>query len=96
MLPQEFDGHPDLGFDAGTSFSTPHVAGVVALMAQKQPLLTQAQAQQTLKTNAIRMESGCRTVAQLLFGELEHSYCWDDDATGAGLVDAVRAVNHVL
>lgn len=74
----------------GTSMASPHVAGIVALMAQKDPSLTAAQAESILISTAIPLAAGCRnvddgtgTVSQI---------CWDQDAAGAGLVTADAAL----
>jgi subtilisin family serine protease len=69
----------------GTSQAAPHVAGIVALMAEKNPALTAAQAESILESTAIYLDQGCLSVA----GE---EFCWGVDATGAGLVDAAAAL----
>jgi len=66
------------------------VAGTVALMAEKFPELTAAEAEEILEGSAIYLEAGCREV-MTPYGFAEE-YCWDDDATGAGLVDAAAAL----
>lgn len=43
---------------SGTSMSSPHVAGIVALMAQKKPSLTAAQAEAKLESSATPMAEG--------------------------------------
>ncbi|MES2432056.1 MAG: S8 family serine peptidase [Bacteroidota bacterium] len=43
---------------SGTSMSSPHVAGIVALMAQKKPSLTAAQAETKLESAAVSMAEG--------------------------------------
>jgi len=77
-------------FLGGTSMSTPHVTGIVALMAQKYPSLTAADAEAILEGTAIALPPGCRTV----YGPdgSSSSICWEADATGAGLVDAAAAL----
>lgn len=73
----------------GTSMASPHVAGVVALMAQKNNFLTPAAAEIILQDTAVPLPAGCitplRSVAQ----------CWGATATGAGLMDAQAALNMV-
>jgi subtilisin family serine protease len=80
-------------FLGGTSMASPHVAGIVALMAQKAPTLTAAQAEAILEGSAIPlppMTTGGRAVANsdgtttLMF--------WGADATGAGLATADAAL----
>ena len=74
-------------FLGGTSMACPHVAGIVALMAQKQNGLTAAQAENILENSALFMPPGC--VYDPYDGSL---VCWGADATGAGLVDAAGAL----
>jgi subtilisin family serine protease len=78
---------------SGTSMATPHVAGVVALMCQKKPSLTAAAAESILKSTAIKLPAGSRTVA-LPDGTTEVQ-TWDNDATGAGMVTADAALKAV-
>ncbi len=73
----------------GTSMASPHVAGIVALMAQKNPGLTAGQAEGYLESSAIALAPGCRTVLQPT-GYV--NFCWEANATGAGLADAVAAL----
>ncbi len=77
-------------FLGGTSMASPHVAGIVALMAQKYPTLTAAQAEVILQTAAIPLPAGCRTVAQPS-GPAEN-ICWGANATGSGLATANAAL----
>lgn len=79
-------GHLSYYFLGGTSMASPHVAGIVALMAQKNSALTAAQAESILEANAIPLLPGCRTV-------LDVEYCWEANATGAGLVNAAAALD---
>jgi len=72
---------------SGTSMSSPHVAGVAALMVEHDPSLTQAQVEACLKSTALPIETpgeggSVRTGPQF----------WDADATGAGLVQADAAI----
>ncbi len=77
-------------FLGGTSMSSPHVAGIVALMAQKHPALTAGQAESILEASAIPLEPGCRTV-NTPYGYAAN-FCWGADATGAGLATADAAL----
>jgi subtilisin family serine protease len=74
----------------GTSMASPHVAGIVALMAQKDPALTAAQAETILEGSAIPLPAGCRDVLQPSGTSLQ--ICWGADATGAGLATADAAL----
>ena len=74
---------------SGTSMASPHVAGIVALMAQKKPALTAAQAETILQNSAIPMGAGSMQVAGPSAPE---NYTWDTDATGHGLATATAAL----
>jgi subtilisin family serine protease len=77
-------------FLGGTSMSSPHVAGIVALMAQKNPDLTADQAETILETTAIPLLAGCRDVHQP--NGTVVNICWGADATGSGLATADAAL----
>ncbi len=83
-------GQTSYYFLGGTSMASPHVAGIVALMAEKSPGLTAAQAEGILEGSAIALPAGCRTVAQP--AGPDEVICWDADATGAGLATADAAL----
>ena len=72
----------------GTSMATPHVASVAALMLQKNPTLTQAQVEGTLKATALALPSvGSRAIF-----DFDHpaTITWDTDCgAGPGTCDAV-------
>jgi len=87
---QKNSGQINYYFLGGTSMATPHVSGIVALMAQKFPALTAADAETILETSAIPIAPGCRDVPQP-DGSLT-STCWLSDATGAGLATADAAL----
>ena len=76
-------------YSSGTSMASPHVAGIVAMMTQKNSSLTAVQAEDILQRTAIRMPSGCAKVAEP-GAIVEH--CWGDDATGHGLAVADAAL----
>lgn len=77
-------------FLGGTSMASPHVAGIVALMVQKNPMLNAEEVEAILEGSAIPLLPGSRTV----FGPngLSEVFSWEADATGAGLVDAAAAL----
>jgi subtilisin family serine protease len=74
----------------GTSMASPHVAGIVALMAQKNSSLNAAAAEDYLEAAAIYLAPGCRTVTDITGLSVE--YCWGADATGSGLITADAAL----
>jgi subtilisin family serine protease len=74
----------------GTSMASPHVAGIAALMAQKDPALNATEAETILEGSAILLPPGSRVV-RTPYG-YNATYSWDADATGAGLVDADGAL----
>jgi subtilisin family serine protease len=78
-------------FLGGTSMASPHVAGIVALMAQQNPNLTAAQAEETLTSKAIPLAPGSASVFDPNLGR-NVSVSWGADATGAGLVTADGAL----
>jgi len=74
----------------GTSMASPHVAGIVALMAQKNGALTAAQAEAALEASAIPLPAGCRDIVNPSVGWVK--VCWGDDATGSGFATADAAL----
>lgn len=82
---------PSYYYLGGTSMASPHVAGIVALMAQKNAGLTAAQAEGILEDAAIALPSGSRDIIDPNYGPVTIS--WGDDATGAGLITADAALN---
>jgi subtilisin family serine protease len=93
--PFQFFNHGHLAwfFLGGTSMASPHVAGVAALMAQKNAGLTQAQVQLILKSTAIALPPPAepRNVWDPFLGEYVE-VSWGTDATGSGLVTANAAL----
>jgi len=83
-------GKIDYFYLGGTSMASPHVAGIVALMAQKYPTLTAAEAEAILTSTAIPLPAGCRNVRQP--SGLTVAVCWGDDASGHGLATADAAL----
>jgi subtilisin family serine protease len=88
--PYQVNGQVSYFFLGGTSMASPHVAGIVALMAQKNPGLTADAAEIILESAATQIPAGC----QLVYGPsgVGEDVCWGDDATGSGLITADRAL----
>jgi subtilisin family serine protease len=76
-------------FLGGTSMASPHVAGVVALMAEKCPNLTAAQAEGILESTALDLSLNSLLVSTP-YGQV--TYTWPDSAEGHGLVQADAAL----
>jgi len=74
----------------GTSMASPHVAGIVALMAQKNPSLFAGEAETILQDSAIAMNHTSLTVRDGRGGTV--TYSWGSDATGSGLATADAAL----
>jgi len=75
----------------GTSMASPHVAGIVALMAEKYPALIASEAETILEGSAIPLPPGERDVLPSFDGGYE-TFSWGADATGAGLANADAAL----
>lgn len=80
---------PSYYYLGGTSMAAPHVAGIVALMAEKYPALGAAQAESILETTALPMAPGCLAITSPYGPE---TVCWGAAATGAGLTTADAAL----
>lgn len=88
--PYQTNGQLSYFFLGGTSMASPHVAGIVALMAQKRPALTAGQAEAILEGSATYLAPGCRNVTQP--NGAVTPVCWGADATGSGLTTADAAL----
>jgi subtilisin family serine protease len=82
-------GQTSYYFLGGTSMAAPHVAGIVALMAQKYPGLTALEAETILQSSAIPLPADCRMVTD---PSGTTQVCWGPDATGSGLTTADAAL----
>jgi subtilisin family serine protease len=77
-----------IAFVGGTSFAGPHVTGIVAQMLQRNPNLTQAQAESILRSTALPIPpnpTGLTTARSVVPP-------WGANGTGAGLVQGGAAV----
>jgi len=83
-------GQTSYFFLGGTSMASPHVAGIAALMVQKDSSLTGPQVEAILKASAVPLAAGCRDIRDPA-GAVTHT-CWGADATGSGLATADRAL----
>jgi len=77
----------------GTSMASPHVAGIVALMAQKDPALYAAEVEMILEDSAIPLPAGSRDIFDPNYGPITIS--WGDDAAGSGLATADGALAYM-
>jgi subtilisin family serine protease len=88
---QENSGQLSYFYVSGTSASSPHVAGIVALILQQKSSLTAAQAEAALEAAAIPVPAGSRSVIDPLSGNLT-TISWGADAAGSGLITADAAL----
>jgi subtilisin family serine protease len=102
-------GMVDYTFVAGTSFASPHVAGIAALMLQKNPGLTAPQIEETVENTALPLPPGCRNIIVPGLGPghwlsfrwkdlaklslFDAVVCWDASPAGHGLVQADAALD---
>lgn len=76
----------------GTSMAAPHVSAVAALLLQKNPGLNQAMVEVILKSTALPLPPGVRTVFDLTPSPGFYPIEWEANATGAGVVQADAAL----
>ena len=80
---------------SGTSMATPHVAGAVALMAQKKPSLTAAEAESILQSTALFLPPAIAPACPAIltgFSPTPVRVCWGTDATGSGVLQVDKAL----
>ena len=96
----------DYTFWGGSSASCAHVAGIAALMLQKNPGLVQSQIEAILESTAMPIAAGCRTFMFPLTGPgneptwsdqsnmsfITFTHCFPSRAAGHGLVQANAAL----
>jgi subtilisin family serine protease len=87
---QTQSGQTSYFFLGGTSMASPHVAGIAALMKQKNASLNQPQIESILESSAVPLPPGCRKVVDPNIGPT--TFCWAIDAAGAGLATANAAL----
>lgn len=75
---------------SGTSMASPHVAGIAALMLQKNAGLQQADVEDILETAALPMPAGCALLSQPSGPAVQT--CWGANATGEGVITAANAL----
>lgn len=81
---------PSFFFLSGTSMASPHVAGIAALMVQKNSTLTASQVEAILEASAIPLGAGTRTITNP--NGTTSMVSWMANATGAGLATADAAL----
>jgi subtilisin family serine protease len=84
-------GQTSYYFLGGTSMAAPHVAGIAALMMQKNPSLAQSEVETILEATAIPMPAGCRDITSI--SGAPETVCWGPDAAGAGMTTANAALD---
>ncbi len=92
--PYQTNGQYSWYFLGGTSMASPHVAGLVALMMQKNRLMSQSTVEGKLKSSATAFANSSAMIRSSTGGPLA-PISWGSDATGSGMVNAVSALASV-
>jgi subtilisin family serine protease len=92
--PFQTNGQLSWYYLGGTSMAAPHVAGVVALMLQKNSALTASAIEEKLENTALPIPAGSREVRDGS-GRPFTTIAWGANATGAGLVLADAALHSI-
>jgi subtilisin family serine protease len=93
--PYQTNGQYSWYFLGGTSMASPHVAGLVALMMQKNRLMPQDIVESKLKSSATIFSTSTAFILSDTEGPLS-SISWESNATGSGMVNAVTALASVI
>jgi len=93
--PYQTNGQLSWYFLGGTSMASPHVAGLAALMMQKNGSMSQSVVESKLKISVNAFSTSSAFVRPYI-GIAEVSISWPMNSTGTGLVDAVKALSSVL
>jgi subtilisin family serine protease len=92
--PYQTNGQYSWYFLGGTSMASPHVAGLVALMMQKNRSMSQATVESKLKSSATPFAASSSMIRSYTGGPLS-PISWGSDATGSGMVNAITALASV-